>query len=121
MPSLLIVEDFDLIRNLLFDIFAGDYECATAASAEEGLALLTARRFDVVITDVKLPGMNGGELLRAARARWPGLPVIIITGGFEGRQAEDFLRDGAFGYVLKPFTTEEIEELTARAVEVAGA
>jgi DNA-binding NtrC family response regulator len=116
VPSLLIVEDFDIIRNLLFEVFSGRYECVTATSAEEGLGLLASRPFDVAITDVKLPGMDGGEFLRIARSRWPELPVIIITGGFEGRQPEEFIQAGAFGYLLKPFTAEEIEELTARAV-----
>jgi DNA-binding NtrC family response regulator len=116
VPSLLIVEDFTLIRNLLFEIFAGRYECVTATSAENGLELLATRHFDVAITDVKLPGMDGGEFLRIVRSRWPELPVIIITGGFEGRQAEEFIEAGAFGYLLKPFTAEEIEELTASAL-----
>jgi len=121
VPSLLIVEDFDLIRNLLFDIFSNGYDCVTATSAEAGLDLLASRHFDVAITDVKLPGMDGGEFLRIARSRWPGLPVIIITGGFEGRHPDEFLDAGAFAYILKPFTTEEIEETTARAVAAAEA
>lgn len=116
MPSVLIVEDFDVIRDLLSGILSTNYECVAVASAEEGLELLDARRFDAAIADVKLPGLGGGEFLRLSREKAPGLPVIVISGGYEGRPPEEFLDAGAFGYLLKPFTAEEIERMVGRAV-----
>jgi DNA-binding NtrC family response regulator len=116
MSSVLIVEDFDVIRDLLCGILSADYECVAVGSAEEGLDLLDARRFDAAVADVKLPGMSGGDFLRLAREKSPELPVIVISGGHEGRPAEEFLDAGAFGYLLKPFTAGEIEEMVGRAV-----
>lgn len=115
MPSILIVEDFDVIRDLLCSFLSATYECAAVGSAEEGLELLDARSFDAAIADVKLPGMCGGEFLRLAREKAPALPVIIISGGHEGRTPAEFLDAGAFGYLLKPFTAAEIEEVVGRA------
>ena len=91
------------------------YECAAVTSAEEGLKLLAESPFDVVVTDVKLPGMSGEEFLAAVRERAPGLPLIVISGGYGG-DASQFMDAGAFGYLLKPFRFEEVEELVRRAI-----
>jgi DNA-binding NtrC family response regulator len=115
MPRILIVEDEPVVRDLLCEVLAQSYECVAVASAEEGLKLLAESDFDVVITDVKLPGMSGGEFLAAVRGRAPGLPLIVISGGYGG-DASKFIEAGAFGYLLKPFRFEEVEELVRRAI-----
>ena len=115
MPRILIVEDEPVIRDLLCEILSESYECVAARSAEEGLKLLSESAFDVVITDVKLPGMSGEEFLAAVRERVPTLPLIVISGGY-GSDASRFLEAGAFAYLLKPFRFEEVEELVRRAL-----
>jgi two-component system response regulator CiaR len=71
-----------------------------------------------VIADVRLPGMDDEEFLRAARELYPGMPVIVITGA-DGDEVK-FIEAGAFGYLLKPFIFEEVEELVGRALAPAG-
>lgn len=115
MPRILVVEDEPVIRDLLCEILSEAYECVAARSAEEGLTLLSESDYDLAITDVKLPGADGAEFLAAVRKRLPELPVIVISGGYGG-DASKFIEAGAFGYLLKPFRFEEVEEMIERAV-----
>jgi CheY-like chemotaxis protein len=114
MANILVVEDEPTIREVVCDILKASHECRPVRTAEEGLALLTASAFDVVITNVKLPGMDGEEFMRRARESNPALPVIVISGGY-GYDERRFLDAGAFGYLLKPFRAEELEEMVGRA------
>ena len=114
MATVLIVEDEPTIRQMVCDILKASHTCHAVRTAEEGLELLAASAFDVVISDVKLPGMDGVQFLRAARATEPALPVILISGGY-GYDELTYEEEGAFGYLLKPFRAEELEEMVARA------
>ncbi|HYH87071.1 MAG TPA: response regulator [Pyrinomonadaceae bacterium] len=115
MPRILIVEDEPTIRNILSETLSSKYECHAVRTAEEGLKLLSDYPFDAAITDVKLPGMGGEDFLRAAHELNPDLPVIVISGGYGGHETK-FVEAGAFGYLLKPFRFEEVEEMVRRAV-----
>jgi DNA-binding NtrC family response regulator len=117
MTRILIVEDEPTVRGLLCEILGHTHECLAVRSAEEGLAMLgvSDQTFDVVITDVKLPGMDGEEFLKTVHERVPGLPVIVMSGGYGGDESR-FLEAGAFGYLLKPFRFEEVEEMVGRAL-----
>ncbi|MCA1620180.1 MAG: response regulator [Acidobacteria bacterium] len=114
MATVLIVEDEPTIREVVCDILSTSHECHAVRTAEEGLALLAAGAFDVVVTDVKLPEMDGDEFMSRVHAANPALPVIVISGGY-GYDENRFLDAGAFGYLLKPFPAEELESLVARA------
>lgn len=113
LSNILIVEDEPTVRGLLCELLA-PHVCRPVRSAEEGIALLAETKFDLAITDVRLPGMGGEEFLREARSLSPGMPVIVITGA-DGDE-EKFLEGGAFGYLLKPFRFEEVEEMVGRAL-----
>jgi DNA-binding NtrC family response regulator len=115
MATILIVEDEPTIREVVCDILSASHECHAVRTAEEGLALLYVTAFDVVVTDVKLPEMNGDEFMRRAHEMKPSLPIIVISGGY-GYDEARFVEAGAFGYLLKPFLAEELEALVARAV-----
>jgi DNA-binding NtrC family response regulator len=110
----LIVEDEPVVRAALCEILANSYECSAVGTAEEGLRLLSESGFDAAITDVRLPGMSGEEFLLRAHELAPRLPVIVVTGA--DSDESKFLDEGAFGYLLKPFRFEEVEELVGRAV-----
>ena len=77
MSSILIVEDDVTLRELLFELFSETYHCSTAGTAEQALCLLDSKRFDLVLTDISMPGMSGLELLGIVRQRWPETTVII--------------------------------------------
>jgi len=115
MAKILVVEDEPTIRVAVCDILSASYECHAVRTAEEGLALLAEGPFDVIITDLKLPHMDGIEFMYAARAAAPTMPVILISGGY-GYDRTFYREEGAFGYLLKPFRAADLEALVAQAV-----
>jgi DNA-binding NtrC family response regulator len=90
---------------------------STAASAEEALAVLEARRFDVVVLDVKLPGMQGPEALLEIRKKDPEVEVIILTGHASVSVARDVMRKGGAECLLKPCPAEVLLDKIGWAVE----
>ena len=116
MPSILVVDDDNLIRATLFDLFADQYRCHTAETAEKALALLKAETYDVVLTDISMPGLSGLELLGHVLQNYPGTPVIVISGIGDQEHAQGLIRLGAFDYLLKPFRLEVVEDSVARAL-----
>jgi DNA-binding NtrC family response regulator len=94
------------------------HECETCANGEAALAALDERGADVVVTDWKMPGMDGVELLRRLHARRPDLPVILLTAHGTVPAAVAAMREGAFDYVSKPFDNDELRALVARALEL---
>jgi len=116
MP-ILIVDDDDAIRGTLFDLLSDRYECHTASMAEEALQYLEVEKYDAVLTDISMPGLTGVELLKQVQERDSGTPVILISGKGSEEDSQSLLALGAFAYVTKPFTLDEIELLVERAVE----
>jgi len=117
-PSLLIVDDELHVRESLSRWFIEDgYEVETADSARGALALLGRRRFDVVITDIKMPGMDGLELLRRIREVDPGVSIILITAYASVSTAVEALKAGAYDYLVKPFDPEELSRVVEKACE----
>ena len=117
MADILVVDDDDVIRDTLCELLSADYSCQTADTAEDALAKLEAQAFDVVLTDISMPGLNGKELLEKVVELYPGTPVIIASGHSDQQQAESLLSHGAFDYLLKPFRLEVVEESVKRAIE----
>ncbi|PYS93033.1 MAG: hypothetical protein DMF64_06415 [Acidobacteria bacterium] len=117
MSSVLIVEDDVIVRELLFELFSEEHSCRTAEKAEHALALLDSVRFDVVVTDISMPGMSGLELLGHVRQRWPETTVIIVSGIRDQEYAKGLVKMGAFDYLVKPFDLAEVKRSVARALE----
>jgi DNA-binding NtrC family response regulator len=117
MPDILVVDDDDVIRETLFELLSTDYSCQTAATAEEALAKLQTQRFNVVLTDISMPGLSGKELLAKVVELYPGTPVIIISGHSDQDQAQSLIGQGAFDYLLKPFRLEVVEGSVRRAID----
>lgn len=117
MADILVVDDDDVIRDTLCELLSADYSCQTANTAEEALARLEAQPFDVVLTDISMPGLTGKELLKKVVELYPGTPVIIVSGHTDQEQAENLISHGAFDYLLKPFRLEMVEESVKRAIE----
>jgi len=116
MADILVVDDDDVIRDTLCELLSQDYSCQTADTAEQALLKLEAQRFDVVLTDISMPGLSGKELLNRVVQLYPETPVIIISGLGDQEQAESLLSCGAFDYLLKPFRLEVVEASVRRAI-----
>jgi DNA-binding NtrC family response regulator len=116
MATLLIVDDDEVIRSSLFELLSEEHLCHTAASAEEALKRLESQDYDLIITDVSMPGMSGEDLLGFIKVYTPRTPVIFISGATGRMGSEELLVKGGVDYLLKPFRLEEIEERVARAL-----
>ena len=119
MADILVVDDDEVIRDTLCELLEYEYACQTADTAEEALAKLEAQRFDVILTDVSLPGLSGMELLERVLQLYPGTPVIVISGISDEEQAQSLMSKGAFDYLLKPFRLEVVEGSVKRAMKGA--
>lgn len=113
----LIVDDDDGVRNVTTQIISLlGYEVAGAASGVEALQHLTLREFDVVVTDISMPGMDGIRLLREVRARDPHVQLILMTGAPSVETAISAIDYGVCKYLEKPLPIEELEQAVKRAV-----
>ncbi|HKR15676.1 MAG TPA: response regulator [Pyrinomonadaceae bacterium] len=117
MADVLVVDDDDIIRETLCELLSEDHACHSANTAEGALAKLEAQAFDVVLTDVSMPGLSGMDLLNRVVELYPGTPVIIISGLSDQEQAQSLIGLGAFDYLLKPFRLEVVEDSVKRALE----
>ncbi len=117
MPKILVVDDDDAIRDTLYDLLADEYVCQTAETAEKALARLATDSYDVVLTDISMPGLSGLELLGHIRQRFADTPVIIISGISDQEHAQGLIKLGAFDFLLKPFKLEDVEKSVQRAIE----
>src|SRR5437016_7294476 len=119
MSSILIVEDEPKMRRLL-EISLGEegHVVHTAAEAETGLKCLRKEAIDLVVTDLKLPGMNGLEFLQEAKRLDAGVPIVVMTAYGSVETAVDAMKAGASDYVLKPFTMAEMKLVIRKELDV---
>jgi two-component system response regulator AtoC len=117
MSTILIVDDDDAIRETLYDLLSDRYECQTAGMAEEALQYLAVQTYDAVLTDIAMPGLTGLELLLRVQQENSGTPVILISGKGTEQDGDALITMGAFAYVTKPFSLDQIELIVERAVE----
>src|SRR5271155_284846 len=119
MATILIVEDEAKMRRLLeFNLGEDGFETRSAADAEAGLDLLLREPVDLVLTDLKLPGMGGLEFLHAVKRANAALPVIVMTAFGTVETAVEAMKAGASDYVLKPFGMEEIKLILRKELDV---
>lgn len=116
MTSLLIVDDDATLRYNLYDLFSENHLCHAAETAEQALMWLKTERYDVILTDISMPGLSGLELLGHVRQEYPNTRVIVISGIADRTHAEGLLKLGAFDYLLKPFRLEDVEASVNRAL-----
>jgi two-component system, NtrC family, response regulator PilR len=117
MAEILVVDDDDIIRETLCELLSEHHACQTAKTAEEALARLESQAFDVVLTDISMPGLSGLDLLNRVVQLYPATPVIIVSGMSDQEQAQSLIRHGAFDYLLKPFRLEVVEDSVRRAID----
>ena len=114
--SILIVDDESTMRGLLEKILAREgYQMYTAGNGVEALEHLSERKFDIVISDMKMPKMGGLELLKRIKKVYPGVGVIIMTAYGDTYSVKDALLLGADEYITKPFKSYEISLVVERA------
>src|SRR5215210_2983667 len=117
-PARLLVTDDDAaVRSVLSEFLSAEYECESVGSAEEALGLLGSGGFQLVLSDLAMPGMSGLELIQRVRELSPDTLVIVVSGSQEIESAVEALRAGAFDYLVKPFDLEHLQLAVRRALE----
>ncbi len=115
---ILVVDDEDGMRRLLSRVLTREgYETSAVGSGAEALRLVASERFDLVVTDIKMPEMDGLQLLAELKEYEPSLPIIVITAYGTIENAVQALRSGAYDYIAKPFENDEIKLTVAKAFE----
>ncbi len=116
--KILIIDDEDIVLRSCQRILKNqEYEIDTAYSGEEGLKKVNEKEYDIVITDLKMPGLSGMEVLATLRKNKPEVTVIIFTGYATVENAREALKNGAFDYIPKPFTNEELRTVVDNAIK----
>ncbi len=116
--KVLVVDDEDVIRRGICRVMEGrGYQAEAAESGYGAVEKLQKTPFSIVITDLKMPGMDGIEVLKAIKILQPEVPVIIITGYSTVDTAVEAMKNGAFDYIAKPFTPDQMIEMVEKALE----
>ncbi|MFZ0930123.1 MAG: sigma-54 dependent transcriptional regulator [Syntrophobacteraceae bacterium] len=115
--SILIVDDDKLLQKPLKQILSGEYDVSTAGSGEEALAIIKGKPVDLMLLDIRLPGMDGLETLKAVRERDKNILVIMMTAFEDIKTVITSMKTGAFDYLVKPLDMDEIEIIVERALE----
>lgn len=118
--SILVVDDELLIRDLLYDFFTGQgWDISVAESGERALEILRSRKFDLVLTDIKMPEMDGLALTGHVKESHPEIPVVLMTGFPSVDTAVEALRKKVDDYVIKPFNINQLYKLVESKVKTA--
>ncbi len=116
--DILIVDDDWQVREVLHEIFlSAGYQCLLAADGREGLALFRASRPPLTVTDLKMPNMDGIQLLQAILGVDPDAAVIVLTGAADVKTAIDSLKFGAYDFIMKPVNVDELVIAAERSLE----
>ncbi len=121
MKKILVIDDELIIRVSCERALSSEgYEVKAVSSGSEGLALLEKEPFTLILLDLKMPGMDGMDVLEKINEKWPEAKVIVITGYSTVETAVKVLRSGAFNYIEKPFTPDTLLAAVKEALESAN-
>jgi DNA-binding NtrC family response regulator len=113
--SILVIDDDEIIRKSCERILSSEgYALELSGNPTEGLNKLRKKTFDLVLTDLTMPGMSGLEVLKDIREAWPDTEVIVVSGLGTAKMAVEALRYGAYDFIEKPFTPEQLTNLVSR-------
>lgn len=116
--TILVIDDEENIRNGLASNFEmEDYNVRTAASGKEGLSYISKGDIDLVITDLRMDGISGEEVVRKVTTENPGIPVIVLTGHGSIDAAVNAMRDGAYDFLTKPLNLAQLNMIVKRALQ----
>jgi len=121
MKKILVIDDEPIVRISCERSLANmGYEIKSASSGKEGIELLEKEPFNLVLLDLKMPDMDGIEVLKKIREKWQETKVIMITGYSTVETAVKTLKLGAFSYIEKPFTPDTLLEAVKEVFDLPG-
>jgi len=115
---ILIVDDEEPLRNVLYrKLKAEGYDCEVASDGKEALRKVSMKEFALVLMDIKMPGMNGMEVLPKLIAEHPDIGVVMLTAVVDTKTAVEAMRQGAYDYITKPFDMDDLSIRVRKALE----
>ena len=119
---ILVVDDESIVVSLVRDALEEEeYDILTALTGQDALAIIDREQLDLLVTDIRMPGINGIELVKRAREKQPELGVIFMTGYANLASAKDAIKQGAFDYIMKPFELSEIRQAVRNGLKMKAA
>ncbi len=115
--ALLVDDEEELVSTLVERLEYRGYRADYTTNGRDALEMLRKTAYDVVVVDLKLPGMSGEELLNTIQVAYPHLPVLMVTGHGSGSHKEEPKPAGAFGLLLKPVDISELVDKMTEAIE----
>ena len=116
MKRILIVDDNNVVQDVLNEFFKDRYVVQHAPNASQALSLIVRQPPDLVLLDVKMPGLDGLSLLKSLRETGVGMPIFLMTGYDSLQVAQEALTSGANAYLPKPFDLMHLERLVTEAI-----
>jgi len=114
--NILIVDDEEVVRLCYRRLLGGEFSVEVARNGPEALSAMDAHPYDVVLLDVRMPGMDGMAVLKTIKEKWPESEVVVITGYPSVENAKEAVRLGAFDYLAKPVAPSEVIHAAAGAM-----
>lgn len=105
---LLVDDELEVTRILAKRLARRGYSCTTAGNGQEALDAMRLHAFNLIVMDIKMPVMDGMSALQEIHMQWPGSKIILLSGHADMQLAVQAMRDGAFGYLMKPVDLEEL-------------
>ncbi|MDB5972580.1 MAG: sigma-54-dependent Fis family transcriptional regulator [Hydrocarboniphaga sp.] len=117
--TILVVDDEPRLREVIASALEDlGYRTVIAESGEAAIRLIETEDIDLVLTDLRMPQMDGRELMHQVRRNWPGMPIVVMTAYSTVKDAVQMIKDGAFDYVSKPFEIDELSATIANALRL---
>ena len=114
--SILVVDDEEIIRNFLTEVLSDEYDVSLARDGDEAIERIKKRKFDLIITDLRMPRVPGEEVVKYARQRDPASKVIVISGFSSLYTVSQSVTNGACAFLSKPFSIKELIQAVSDAV-----
>ena len=122
VPRILVVDDEERIRDACTMVLEEEgYELATADSGELGLKMIQEHHFDVILLDLMMPNLSGLEVLPQIKDQHPDTAVIVITGYATVEHSIEAMKKGAFDFIPKPFTPDQLRTIVAKSIKYTRA
>lgn len=114
--KILIVDDESIVLESCRRVLEEYFEVTMARSAGEAMIATTKEEFSLILLDIKMPGEDGMNLLKEMKEKWPGIPVVIMSGYATHETMEEVAKTGAAAFLAKPFTPDELAQAVSQII-----